>query len=129
MYLTDSMVVMLIQILGVYGRRFKRHRERLVGKKQVQCRKPTKSPGRDSGRAAYTRSVVQVYKRETREVIRRFRTHRLSFPNTIAALDAALAGVLPRLEPEQLEEVRAAMLLNNATVMEEMMRRNTRKPH
>ena len=66
---------------------------------------------------------MEVYKREAREVVRRFLLRQLSFPNTIAALDAALAGVLPRLKPEQLDEVRAVMLANNETVMEEMARR------
>ena len=68
---------------------------------------------------------MEVYKQETKEVVRRFRSHQLSFPHTIAALDAALAGVLPKLKPEQLDEVRAVMLAANATVMEEMARRST----
>jgi hypothetical protein len=40
---------------------------------------------------------MEVYKRETRNVIDRFLGHRLSFPDCIAALDAALAGLIPRL--------------------------------
>jgi hypothetical protein len=67
---------------------------------------------------------MEVYKRETREVIRRFLLRQISFPNCIAALDAALAGLLPRLQPEQLDEVRAVMLSNNETVMAEMARRS-----
>jgi hypothetical protein len=73
---------------------------------------------------------VEVYKSETREVIRRFCLRQLSFPNCIAALDAALAGVLPRLQPEQLGEVRGVMLANNDLVMKEMASRslqNTQK--
>jgi len=70
---------------------------------------------------------VEVYRQETREIVRRFRSHQLSFPNCIAALDAALAGLLPRLRPEQLDGVRAEMLANNATVMEEMARRSSDK--
>lgn len=66
---------------------------------------------------------MEVYKRETREVIGRFLLRQLSFPNCIAGLDAALAGLLPRLQPEQLDEVRAVMLVNNETVMAEMARR------
>jgi hypothetical protein len=66
---------------------------------------------------------VEVYKQETREIIRRFLLHQLNFPNTIAALDAALAGVLPRLKPGQLDEVRTVMLTNNEKVMAEMARR------
>jgi predicted Zn-ribbon and HTH transcriptional regulator len=67
---------------------------------------------------------VEVYKRETREIIRRFLIHNLSFPSCIAALDAALAGLLPRLQPDQIEKVRAVMLANNEQVMEEMARRS-----
>ena len=70
---------------------------------------------------------MEVYKRETREVIRRFRHHQLSFPKCIAGLDAALAGVLPRLKPEQLDELRTVMLANNEKVMEEMARRELGK--
>jgi len=67
---------------------------------------------------------VEVYKRETREIIRRFLSRQLSFPNSIAALDAALAGLMPRLQPEQIDEVRAVMLANNDIVMTEMQRRS-----
>jgi hypothetical protein len=66
---------------------------------------------------------VEVYKRETQEVMRRFLARQLNFPNCIAALDAALAGLLPRLKSEELDEVRAVMLTNNYRVMEEMARR------
>ena len=72
---------------------------------------------------AYTTRRVEVYRRETREVIRRFLIHQLSFPNGIAALAAALAGILPKLKPDQLDQVRAVMLANNETVMEEMAKR------
>jgi hypothetical protein len=73
---------------------------------------------------------VEVYKRETREVVRRFLLRQLSLPNTIAALDAALAGLVPHLQPEQLFEVRTVMLANNDLVMDEMAsrsRQNTQK--
>jgi CRP/FNR family cyclic AMP-dependent transcriptional regulator len=66
---------------------------------------------------------MEVYKRETREVIRRFLAHRLSFPDCIAALDAALADLTSRLAPEQLPPLRALMLENNDMVMKEMERR------
>jgi hypothetical protein len=67
---------------------------------------------------------MEVYKRETQEIIRRFLLRQLSFPKCIAALDAALAGLLPRLQPQELDEVRAVMLANNETVMAEMARRS-----
>ena len=67
---------------------------------------------------------MEVYERETREIIKRFLAHRLSFPECIAPLDAALADLIPRLDIEDLEELRALMLFNNETVMEEMEKRN-----
>ena len=66
---------------------------------------------------------MEVYKAETREVLHRFLGHRLRFPDCIAALDAALAGLIPKLTPEQLPELRAVMLANNARIMKEMERR------
>jgi len=70
---------------------------------------------------------MEVYKSETREVLDRFLGRRLSFPDCIAALDAALAGLLPRLRPEELPALRELMLANNAIVMKEMERRGQRK--
>ncbi len=68
---------------------------------------------------------MEIYKRETREVIRRFLAHRLSFPQCIAALDAKLAGFIPRMTGDQLPELRALMLSNNEIVMAEMLRRGS----
>lgn len=70
---------------------------------------------------------MEVYKTETREVLDRFLGRRLSFPACIAALDAALAGLLPRLRSEELPALRELMLANNAVVMTEMERRGQRK--
>ena len=70
---------------------------------------------------------MEVYKSETKEVLSRFLSRRLSFPDCIAALDAALAGLLPRLRPEELPALRELMLANNAIVMKEMERRGPRK--
>ena len=66
---------------------------------------------------------MEVYKRETRKVIRRFRDHRLAFPDCIAALDAALADLTLRLPGEQITAARALILENNDIVMKEMGRR------
>jgi hypothetical protein len=38
---------------------------------------------------------MEVYKHQTEEIIRRFLKGRISFPECIAALDAALAGFMP----------------------------------
>jgi len=66
---------------------------------------------------------MEVYKKETREIIRRFLNHQLSFPECVAALDAAFVGLPKGLTDEQLAELRALMLANNDEVMKEMERR------
>jgi len=70
---------------------------------------------------------MEVYRSETREVLDRFLARRLNFPSCIAALDAALAGLLPRLRPEELPVLRELMLANNDVVMKEMERRGRKK--
>jgi hypothetical protein len=66
---------------------------------------------------------MDVYERDTQAVIDRFLHHEISFPDCIAALDAALADFIPRLTSEQLTPLRALMLANNEIVMKEMERR------
>src|ERR1700692_3214355 len=66
---------------------------------------------------------MEVYKSETREVIKRFLNHKLSFPDCVSALDAALANLTPRLTDEQFAPLRILMLENNDMVMKEMERR------
>jgi hypothetical protein len=63
---------------------------------------------------------MEVYKRETQEVLKCFLANKLSFPDCIAALDAALADFIPRLQGGQLPALRALMLANNDIVMKEM---------
>jgi len=70
---------------------------------------------------------VKQYKSETKGVVNRFLLRQLSFPNCIAALDAALARLIPRLDPEDLDELRSVMLANNEKVMKEMERRGASK--
>ena len=72
-------------------------------------------------------TVMEVYTRETRQVIRRFLLHQLGFPNCISALDAALGFLIPRMHPEELGTLRAVMFTNNETVMKEMERRGPPK--
>ena len=66
---------------------------------------------------------MEVCERETKETIRRFLAHKITFPDCISALDASLASLIPHMMPAQLYELRDLMLANNATVMEEMARR------
>ena len=68
---------------------------------------------------------MEVYERQTQAVIKRFLAFRLSFPQCIAALDAALAELLPRLAGDQIPALRALALANNETVMKEMQRRGS----
>ena len=68
---------------------------------------------RDPEEWAYTPVVVEVYKSETGVILHRFLVYRLTFPDCIAALDAALAGLIPKLTSEQLPELRAVMGANN----------------
>ena len=69
---------------------------------------------------------MEAYERETEEIIKRFLARRISFPECIAALDAALAGLIPHLTGEQLPRLRIVMLANNEIVMKEMTRRGPR---
>jgi hypothetical protein len=66
---------------------------------------------------------MEEYERETQEIIKRFLERRLGFPDYIAALDAALSDLIPRLEDGQLPRLRGVMLANNEIVMKEMERR------
>jgi hypothetical protein len=71
--------------------------------------------------------AVEAYRKETQRVIKAFLRDQLSFPSCIAALDATLAALIPRLDPAryqaELPVLRALMLSNNETVMKEMERR------
>jgi CRP-like cAMP-binding protein len=66
---------------------------------------------------------MEIYKRETRQTIKRFLNHRLGFAECIAALDSALADLTSRLTAEQIAPLRALILENNDIVMKEMERR------
>ena len=66
---------------------------------------------------------MELYERETQNVVERFLGHTLSFPDCIAALDAALAELIPRLNGEQIARLRIVMLANNEIVTKEMARR------
>jgi hypothetical protein len=66
---------------------------------------------------------MEVYERETQKVIKRFLERSLSFADCIAALDAALASLIPTLTGEQIPRLRIVMLANNEIVMKQMERR------
>jgi len=63
---------------------------------------------------------MQVYQRETQEILKRFREGRISFRECIAALDAALAGLSPQPTEEELKSIKALLAAKIETVMHEM---------
>ncbi len=73
---------------------------------------------------SYTASAMEAYERTTRKVIDRFLNKSITFPECIAALDAALAGLISTLTGEQIARLRRVMLANNEIVMKEMERRS-----
>ena len=68
---------------------------------------------------------MEVYKKETDEIIRRFVSGRISHAKCIVALDAAVSGVIQHLKPEELAELRALILANSEIVAKEVKRRQT----
>jgi CRP/FNR family cyclic AMP-dependent transcriptional regulator len=66
---------------------------------------------------------MEVYRRETRRVIKRFLNRRISFADCVAALDAALADLTPRLSGQPIAPLHALILENNDIVTKEMERR------
>jgi hypothetical protein len=74
-----------------------------------------------------SQDAMESYKSETREVVNRFLRHKLDFPDCIATLDAALAALIPKLNPEELPALRDVVLANNEIVMREMERREGKR--
>ena len=70
-----------------------------------------------------------LYESETSEIIRRFLAQKLTFAECISSLDAALAGMIPRLTGEQIKRLRIVMLANNEIVMKELERRGQPEVH
>ena len=62
--------------------------------------------------------LMEIYKRETRDLVNRFLLRQLSFPDCISALDSALAGLIPRLRPEDLPALREVIMANNESVLQ-----------
>jgi CRP-like cAMP-binding protein len=66
---------------------------------------------------------MEIYQRETQQVIKRFLKRRLSFPQCVAALDALLTDLVQRISGQKIAPLRALILANNEIVMKEMERR------
>jgi hypothetical protein len=66
---------------------------------------------------------MEVYRKRTQKILKRFLGREITFPECIAALNHALAGRVKKLQAEELPSLRAVMLANNETVMKEMATR------
>jgi hypothetical protein len=66
---------------------------------------------------------MEAYKKQTQKVVERFLNRKLTFPECISALDAALARFIRRMAQEELPALRAVLLANNEKVMREMEKR------
>lgn len=69
---------------------------------------------------------MEAYLGETREILRGFRNHSLTVRNCIAALDAALATLIPTLEPNEIPQLRAILAGNKELMLEEIANREIR---
>src|ERR1700722_8846176 len=67
----------------------------------------------DGALGGYTSRAMETYKCETQAVIHRFLHRELSFPECVAALDAALADFMPIMSGGHIARVRVLMLANN----------------
>lgn len=66
---------------------------------------------------------MEAYKTETTEILKRFTEGRISHPECLAALDAALSDLVPRLDPGDLRTVQAMIRATNDAVVAEVKRR------
>ena len=77
----------------------------------------------------YTPITMEVYKRETSEILRCFIDNRISHAECIAALDAALTGLVPRLDPADLPTVQQLIRTGKEVMVKEMRRRGDLSVH
>jgi hypothetical protein len=66
---------------------------------------------------------MEVYRKQTQKILKRFLEREIAFPECVAALDHALAKLIPKMRAEDLLSIRAVVLANNETVMKEMEKR------
>jgi hypothetical protein len=66
---------------------------------------------------------MDVYKRETEELMRRFLDGRMTHSECIAAMDAALAAVIPGMKEADLEKVQNIVSESQRAIAEEIGRR------
>ena len=66
---------------------------------------------------------MDVYKAECAEILRRYRAGDITRHACINALDAAVAGLVPKLHPKDLPPLRALLKANNEAMVREVKRR------
>lgn len=66
---------------------------------------------------------MEVYRSETREILKRFSEHRISRAECVDALDCALLAAVPHLAPADLREV-LATLAENSRMLSGNLRKN-----
>lgn len=66
---------------------------------------------------------MEVYKAATREILRRYRAGEITRARCIAALDAAVADLLAKMAPEDLDEFQSAMLVTADALRETITKR------
>ena len=70
---------------------------------------------------------MDVYRTECRGIVKLFMAKHISFSECLTALDAVLATFIPKMTSDQLPELRAELLSNNAFVTREMELRGSKK--
>lgn len=73
------------------------------------------------------KSAIEVYRSQSERVIRRFLRYRLTAPDCLAALDANLNRLAPKVGPEDLEALQSVKVAGKRTVTTEMERRGRRR--
>jgi hypothetical protein len=63
---------------------------------------------------------MEVYKSESREIIRRYLTGQISRDDCVNSLEAAVAGLIPFLKMEDVPEVLAVISETTETLAKEM---------
>jgi hypothetical protein len=66
---------------------------------------------------------MEVYRAESREILRRFVQRKIDERQCVSGLDAALAGVIPTLKPSDIPTLREIMRANHEEFQLELERR------
>ena len=70
---------------------------------------------------------MEVYKRETEEILKHFLNQEMGFPECIDALNAEFADVLTRLGGKELDSLRTLLMAYDDILTKEIARRANRE--